>query len=144
VIDDEPMVLQLLERILELEGYDVDVAADGAYGMALYREKKPDLVLLDILMPGPDGYQVLESIRQDSDIPIIMVTAKRDVESVKKALALGADDYVRKPFRLLELLACVRAKLRRAGPAVTMPIRGGNYMAYGKGVRVARYKLSQN
>jgi len=120
VMDDEPVMLQLLKRILEPEGYNVDVAADGAYGMALYREKKPALVLLDILMPGPNGYQVLESIRQDSDIPIIMVTSKCEVESVKKALALGADDYVRKPFRPLELVSRIQAKLRRARPKATM------------------------
>ena len=125
VMDDEPVMLQLLERTLELEGYDVDVAADGAYGMALYREKKPNLVILDIMMPGPDGYQVLESIRQDGDIPVIMVTSKCDVDSLKKAMAQGADDYVRKPFRPLELLARIRAKLRRAGPEVTMLIEGG-------------------
>jgi len=120
VMDDEPVMLQLLKRIPEPEGYNVDVAADGAYGMALYREKKPALVLLDILMPGPNGYQVLESIRQDSDIPIIMVTSKCEVESVKKALALGADDYVRKPFRPLELVSRIQAKLRRARPKATM------------------------
>ena len=113
VIDDEPMVLQLLKKVLESEGYDVNLAADGAYGMALYREKKPDLVLLDIMMPGPNGYQVIESIRQDGGVPVIMITGKPDVDSLQKALTLGADDYVRKPFRPLELVARVRAKLRR-------------------------------
>ncbi|MFC1965884.1 response regulator transcription factor [Chloroflexota bacterium] len=114
VIDDEPMVLQLLKKILGSEGYDVNLAADGVYGMALYREKKPDLFLLDIMMPGPDGYQVIESIRQDGGVPVIMITGRRDRDSLQQALNSGADDYIRKPFRPLELMARVRSKLRRA------------------------------
>ena len=114
VIDDEPMVLQLCKRVLESEGYNVNLATDGVFGMALYREKKPDLVLLDIMMPGPDGYQVVELIRQDGSVPVIMITGKRDLDSLQKALTLGADDYVRKPFRPMELMARVRSKLRRA------------------------------
>ncbi len=82
--------------------------------MDLLRETEPDMVLLDIMMPGPDGYQVLESIRQHSKVPIIMITGKRDKESLEQAMRLGADDYVRKPFRPSELVARVRAKLRRA------------------------------
>jgi len=113
VIDDEPDMLQLLKRILESEGYRVILATDGVYGMTLLREAKPDLVLLDIMMPGPDGYMTLGSIRQYSDVPVIMVTAKRDIESLQKTLTLGADDYVKKPFRPGELLARVKAKLRR-------------------------------
>lgn len=92
-------MLQLLKRTLEIEEYDVRLAADGVYGMSLLRENEPDLVLLDIMMPGPDGYQVLDSIRHCSEVPVIMVTAKAEVDSVKNALALGADDYIRKPFR---------------------------------------------
>ena len=124
-IDDDLMMLQLHKRIFEGQGYDIALAADGVYGMTLLRETKPDLVLLDILMPGPDGYQVLQSIRQTSDVPVIMVSVKREVDTVQKALALGADDFVRKPFRPLELVARVRAKLRRAGVEVTVPIKEG-------------------
>ncbi len=113
VIEDEPDMLQLLERILTSEGYRVILAVDGVYGMTLLRESKPDLVLLDIMMPGPDGYMTLGSIRQYSNVPVIMVTAKRDIESLQKTLTLGADDYVEKPFRPAELLARVKAKLRR-------------------------------
>jgi len=113
VIEDEPDMLQLLERILTSEGYRVILAVDGVYGMTLLREAKPDLVLLDIMMPGPDGYMTLGSIRQYSNVPVIMVTAKRDIESLQKTLTLGADDYVEKPFRPAELLARVKAKLRR-------------------------------
>jgi len=114
MIDDEPEMLQLLRRTFEMEGYDVILAADGASGMALLRDRKPDLIILDIMMPGPDGYIVLERIRQSYDIPVIMLTAKREATSLGKALALGADDYVKKPFRPLELVARVRAKLRRS------------------------------
>lgn len=113
VIDDEPDMLQLLKRILESEGYRVIVAADGLYGLTLVREAKPDLILLDIMMPGPNGFMVLDSIRQYSDAPVIMVTAKRDIESLQKTLTLGADDYIKKPFSPVELLARVKAKLRR-------------------------------
>jgi len=119
-IDDDPIMLQLHKRIFEGQGYDVALAADGVYGMTLLKETKPALVLLDILMPGPDGYQVLQSIRQTSDVPVIMVSVEREVDTVQKALDLGADDFVRKPFGPLELVARVQAKLRRAGPEVTM------------------------
>lgn len=113
VIEDAPDMLQLMRRIFEEEGYHVELAADGAYGMDLLKKMKPDLVLLDIMMPGPDGYAILESIRQYSSVPVIMVTARRESEALQKALAMGADDYVKKPFRPNELLARVRVKLRR-------------------------------
>ena len=125
VVDDDREMLRMLERTLELEGYDVTVAADGSSALALLDDCKPDLVILDIMMPSPDGYQVLDSMRQRSDAPVIMLTARREVASLDKALALGADDYVRKPFGKGELLARIRAKLRRAGAEVTMPIKGG-------------------
>ena len=113
VIEDDQDMLQLLRRVLESEGYRVILATDGVYGMTLLREAKPDLVLLDIMMPSPDGYMTLDSIRQYSNVPIIMVTAKRETEALQTALDLGADDYVEKPFRPAELLARVKAKLRR-------------------------------
>ena len=114
VVDDDLEMLRLLERTLELEGYGVTLAADGSSALALLRDCEPDLVILDIIMPGPDGFQVLDLIRQRSNIPVIMLTARCEVTSLDKALALGADDYVRKPFRPLELVARVQAKLRRA------------------------------
>jgi len=112
-IDDDSDILQLEKKLLESEGYDVILAADGVYGMELFEEMKPDLVLLDILMPGPDGYQVLELIRQQSRVPVIMVTGVRQVDTIARALNLGADDYVMKPFKPGELVARVAAKLRR-------------------------------
>jgi len=114
MIDDEPEMLQLLVRTFEMEGYETILAADGVSAMALLRDCKPDLIILDIMMPEPDGYIVLKRIRQSYDIPVIMLTVKREATSLEKALALGADDYVKKPFRPLELVARVRAKLRRS------------------------------
>ena len=114
VVDDDLEMLRLLERTLELEGYGVTIAANGVSALMLFRDREPDLVILDIMMPGPDGFQVLDSIRQRSNVPVIMLTAKYEVTLPEKALGLGADDYVRKPFRPLELVARVQAKLRRA------------------------------
>jgi len=113
VIDDDSFISQLIKNTLQPEGYDVILAADGVYGMKLMRDTKPDLVLLDIMMPGLDGYQVLKSIRKHSNVPVIMITAKLGVDSIKKAIDLGADDYLKKPFRPIELVARIHAKLRR-------------------------------
>ena len=118
VVDDQQEMLNMLTRIFELEGYDVAVADDGRTALALLDERRPDLVVLDIIMPELDGFQVLDLIRQRSDIPIIMLTAKSEVTSVHRALALGADDYVRKPFSAREVVARVKAKLRHATSAV--------------------------
>jgi len=113
VIEDDQDMLQLFKRILEPEGYRVILSVDGTYGMTLLKDTKPDLVLLDIMMPGPDGFMTLNSIRQYSNVPVIMVTAKRETETLQRVIDLGADDYVKKPFRPNELLARIKAKLRR-------------------------------
>ncbi|MFC1991455.1 response regulator transcription factor [Chloroflexota bacterium] len=113
VIDDEPDMLALVERILKPEGYDVLSAVDGVFGLSLLRQAEPDLILLDIMMPGPDGFVVLQRIRQSSNAPVIIITAKRDTASIQKALSSGADDYIMKPFRPAELVARIKTKLRR-------------------------------
>lgn len=115
VIDDEPDMLVLFDRILKSEGFNVLLAVDGAFGLSLFQQTRPDLVLLDIMMPGPDGFVVLQRIRQSSNAPVIMVTAKRDTDSLQKALGLSADDYITKPFRPAELVARIRTKLHGAG-----------------------------
>ncbi|GAH49499.1 unnamed protein product, partial [marine sediment metagenome] len=125
VVDDEQAILRMLNRTLEPEGYGVILADSGSSALALLEECRPDLVILDIMMPGLDGFQVLDLIRQRSNIPVIMLTARGEVTTLRDALSLGADDYVRKPFGTRELLARIRAKLRRAGPEITMPIKGG-------------------
>ena len=113
VIEDNQDMWQLLGRIVESEGYCVILAPDGIYAMDLLRAAKPDLILLDIMRPGPDGYTTLESIRKYSNVPVIMVTVKRETEALQKALVLGADDYLKKPLRPAELLARIKAKLKR-------------------------------
>ena len=112
-VDDDPEMLKMLNCTLTLEGYDVDIAADSRVALALLEKHMPDLVILDITMPELDGFQVLDKIRQLSNIPVIMLTGRREVTTVRDALALGADDYVRKPFSTRELLARIQAKLRR-------------------------------
>ena len=118
VVDDEPGVCKLLKHSLEPEGYDVTTAPDGNAALALMGKCQPDLIILDIMMPGFDGFQALDIIRQRSNVPVIMLTGKGEMSTLRDALALGADDYVRKPFHTWELVARIRAKLRRATPAL--------------------------
>ena len=141
VVDDNQEMLRMLKRTLELEGYGVAIAADGSSALALLEEWKPDLVILDIMMPGLDGFQVLDLIRRRSSIPVIMLTARREVTTLRDALVLGADDYVRKPFATRELVARVRAKLRRAGScategAVDTPMLGFRQLGSGERTRL--------
>ena len=118
VVDDELAILRLLSRTLEGEGYNVATAPDGESALSQLADYKPDLILLDIMMPGLNGFEVLDIIRKSSNIPVIMLTARQEVTAIRDALVLGADDYIKKPFGTLELLARVRAKLRRAEPGV--------------------------
>lgn len=117
VADDDQQMLRLLSRILELEGFDVAVVTDGRSALQLLEERRPDLLILDIIMPGLSGFEVLDLVRQRWNIPVIMLTVITDVDSLRQALAAGADDYVTKPFSPRELVARIRAKLRRAGSA---------------------------
>jgi len=126
VVDDDHEILRMVNRLFELEGYDVITAADGKCAMALMKEREPDLIVLDIMMPELNGFQVLDLVRQHSDIPIIMLTARSEVTTLHNALALGADDYIKKPFHTRELLARVRAKLRRGGSGVSPPGASGS------------------
>ena len=114
VVDDEDMVRSLLKRTLEEAGYDVITAANGQEALDELTQFEVNLMLLDIKMPGLSGFEVLERVRQRSDTPVIMLTAIGDVTKVRDSLALGADDYIRKPFKRGELLARIQAKLRRA------------------------------
>lgn len=117
VIEDEDRIRQFLQRGLSYEGYRVDPAADGRIGLDLARDNPPDLVLLDIMLPGIDGFEVCRRLRAASDVPILMLTAKESIEDRVTGLDAGADDYLTKPFSFDELLARVRALLRRAQPA---------------------------
>ena len=117
VVEDEERIRQFLQRGLTFEGYRVDTAADGEEALEQARDNPPDLVLLDIMLPGMDGVEVCRRLRAVSDTPILMLTAKEAIEDRVAGLDAGADDYLVKPFAFDELLARVRALLRRAQPA---------------------------
>ena len=118
IVDDNKESLYLLETLLEGNGYEVVATTNGVEALEKLRAEGLDMIVADILMPVMDGFQVLDLIRQRSNVPIIMLTARREVTTLRDALALGADDYVRKPFATRELMARVRAKLRRTTPEV--------------------------
>ena len=117
IVDDERAVRESLRRALELEGYDVELSEDGESALVrLGREPSPDAVILDILMPGVDGLEVCGRLRASGNpVPVLMLTARAEVDSRVAGLDAGADDYLPKPFALAELLARLRALLRRAG-----------------------------
>ena len=117
VVDDEPAVRDALRRALRLEGYDVALAADGAEALSLLEDgARPDALLLDVLMPGLDGLEVCRRLRRSgSRLPVLMLTARAEVSDRVSGLDAGADDYLAKPFALQELLARLRALLRRSG-----------------------------
>jgi DNA-binding response OmpR family regulator len=112
--DDDPQLLRLMTRNLQLEGYDVLTASDGQQALEQIEQKSPDLVLLDVMMPRLDGFSVCHRVREFSSVPIILVTARGQDQDKVRGLDLGADDYLTKPFSVEELLARVRAVLRRS------------------------------
>ena len=116
VVDDDPEIVSFLRRGLTYEGYTVDTAGDGTEALAKVLEREPDLVILDVMMPGIDGIEVSKRLRQASEIPILMLTAKSTVTDRVAGLDSGADDYLVKPFAFDELLARIRALLRRGRP----------------------------
>ena len=113
VIEDDPAILKLLQRGLAYEGYVVDLATDGRSGLNLARDHAPDLVVLDWMLPGMDGLEVCHRLRTGGSLPILMLTAKDTIQDRVQGLDAGADDYMVKPFNLDELLARIRALLRR-------------------------------
>src|SRR5436305_14457031 len=117
IIEDDPDTQQMLSMILASEGYDVLPASNGTLGLELLRKMGPDLVLLDWMLPGMDGLEVCKRAREISTVPIIMLTAKTATEDRISGLDMGADDYLPKPFEPEELLARIRAQLRRASKA---------------------------
>jgi two-component system response regulator MprA len=117
VVDDDPQILDFVKRGLAYEGYTVETASDGLEALGKAEAKAPDLVLLDVMMPEIDGIEVARRLRQSSDVPILMLTAKGTVADRVAGLDSGADDYLVKPFAFDELLARMRALLRRRQPA---------------------------
>ena len=120
VVDDDPMVATTIQRVLRPEGYDVEVALGGAAALDQARARKPDLVVLDLMMPGVDGLEVCRQLRANGSLPILMLTARSGTSDRVRGLDTGADDYLVKPFAYAELLARVRALLRRAAPPPTL------------------------
>jgi DNA-binding response OmpR family regulator len=129
IVDDEPRYLRLLEANLRTEGYDVIGAQDGFQALDIFSSQPIDLILLDIMMPNIDGFAVCQRIREFSNVPIIMLTAKGEEQDRVRGLDLGADDYLVKPFSATELLARVRAVLRRA--QVTVESGQTRYFTHG-------------
>ena len=122
VIEDNPDLAYGLRNNLEIEGYDVEVAKDGTKGLARAKSARPDLVVLDLMLPGMDGFRVLRALRDDGHaMPVLILTARGEEADKVRGLRLGADDYVTKPFGVLELLARIEALLRRA----TAPRKNG-------------------
>lgn len=112
VVDDDPALSEMLGIVLRAEGFDPVFCGDGEQAMTIFREVRPDLVLLDVMLPGQDGIQVCRQIRGESGVPIVMLTAKSDTVDVVVGLESGADDYVVKPFKHRELIARIRTRLR--------------------------------
>jgi len=122
VVDDEPPMRKLLSSNLKASGYAVRAAADGTEALKLIDEQPFDLLLLDLTLPGPNGLQVLEAVRRDADLPVLVVSGRGRERDKVEALDLGADDYLSKPFGVAELLARVKALLRRGTPGPTGPL----------------------
>ena len=112
VVDDDVALAEMIGIVLENEGYSVVFCSDGSQALSQFQEHNPDLVLLDVMLPGMDGFDVCRAIRRVSDAPIVMLTARSDTSDVVTGLEAGADDYVPKPFKPKELVARVRARLR--------------------------------
>lgn len=121
VVDDEPQTVKYVGANLRARGYEVIAAYDGREALKLFREHPVDLVILDIMMPGPDGFEVCQAIRRESDVPIIMLSARGQEKDIVRALNLGADDYLTKPFGVEEMLARIQAVLRRVSRTVPTP-----------------------
>ena len=120
VVDDDPLVATTIQRVLRPEGYEVDIALGGAAALDQARDRRPDLVVLDVMMPGMDGLEVCRQLRVDRELPILFLTARTTTADRVRGLDSGADDYLVKPFAYAELLARVRALLRRAAPPMTV------------------------
>ena len=145
VVDDEASIVTMLAYNLKKEGYDVVTAEDGEVALEKFESEKPDLLLLDIMMPKMDGYEVCRKIREKSNVPIIMLTARADEVDKVVGLEMGADEYVTKPFGNRELIARVKANLRRSDIApVTNNEKDGNNQVYGDlNIDFDRYEVTK-
>ena len=125
IIDDEPSITNLVSAYLKPEGYDVYIAADGNAGLKAARAFKPDLIILDVMLPGMDGIELLSRLRRESEVYVLMLTARTEETDKIVGLSVGADDYVTKPFSPRELVARVKAALRRLKTTSGSGVEGG-------------------
>ena len=143
LVDDDPNISHLVRLYLEKEGFAVTEAARGDTALESFRKELPALVLLDVMLPGLDGLQVLREIRQSSKVPVIMLTAKDETFDKVLGLELGADDYVTKPFETKELVARVKAVLRRAPAAEEKPADNDDTLRFPQlTISLARYEVT--
>ncbi|MBQ5823725.1 MAG: response regulator transcription factor [Clostridia bacterium] len=143
IVDDDTNICELLRLYIEKEGFSVIIANDGASAVQLFREQQPDLMLLDIMLPKLDGWQVCREVRKTSDKPIIMLTAKGETFDKVLGLELGADDYIVKPFDTKEVVARIKAVLRRS--SVTVPVASVQEVQYDKLlINLTNYELRVN
>jgi DNA-binding response OmpR family regulator len=142
VVDDDQNICELLRLYIEKEGFEVSIANDGRKALQLFDEQEPDLIMLDIMLPELDGWQVCREIRKKSQCPIIMLTAKGEVFDKVLGLELGADDYVVKPFETKEVVARIKAVLRRYGKATDEAVK---LVTYDKlSINLTNYELKVN
>ena len=126
VVDDDPALAEMLGIVLRTEGFEPSFVADGSRALNAFRTTKPDLVLLDLMLPGTDGIDVCRQIRAESGTPIVMLTARSDTVDIVLGLEVGADDYIVKPFKPKELVARMRARLRRNDTATSEVLHIGD------------------
>ena len=138
VVDDDPSLAEMLGIVLRTEGFEPSFVADGERAIAAFHDTRPDIVLLDIMLPGRDGLEVCRAIRAVSGVPIVMLTAKTDTIDVVLGLESGADDYIVKPFKPKELVARIRARLRRNEDTVPEMLRIGDVEIDVSGHQVSR------
>ncbi|MFT4262261.1 MAG: MtrAB system response regulator MtrA [Nocardioides sp.] len=138
VVDDDASLAEMLAIVLRQEGFDSEVTGRGDEALDLFRSYRPDLVLLDLMLPGLDGIEVCKQIRAESGVPIVMLTAKGDTVDVVVGLESGADDYVVKPFKPKELIARIRARMRRFDPVSSEALQIGDLVIDVAGHTVTR------
>jgi two-component system response regulator MtrA len=138
VVDDDAALAEMLTIVLRTEGFDSRVCASGDRALAAFRDFRPDLVLLDLMLPGKDGIDVCKQIRAESGVPIVMLTAKSDTVDVVLGLESGADDYVVKPFKPKELVARIRARVRKYDGAAPESLQIGDLHIDVAGHQVSR------
>jgi len=130
LVDDEPNILQFLEMGLQEEGFEVQTAQDGMTAVTLAKQFQPHIIILDVMMPGMDGFEVCRMLKKTENAAIIMLTAKDEVDDRVKGLTLGADDYMMKPFSFEELLARIQARIRNQFPNLIGEVELGAFRIY--------------